>query len=45
MNDFPKPGVVMIAYIIRVQELQSLVPEVVDIVTGDLYRRIYRGEA
>ena len=44
-NNLPTPVIVMIAYRTRVQELQSLVPEVVEIVTGDLQRRIYRVEA
>ena len=45
LNDLPIPIIVMVAYRTRVQELQSLVPEVVDIVTEDLQRRIYRVEA
>ena len=33
LNNFPIPVIVMIAYRTRVQELQSLVPEVADILT------------
>ena len=45
LNRLPIPVIVMIAYRTHVQELQSLVPEVVEIVTGGLQRRIYRVEA
>ena len=38
----PLPVIVMIASRTRVQELQSLLPRVVDVVTGNLQRRIYR---
>ena len=36
------PVVVMIAFRTRLQELQPLVPQVVDVVIGNLQKRIYR---
>ena len=42
LDKLPIPVVIMIASRTRVQELKPLVPEVVDIVTGDMQRRIYR---
>ena len=42
LDRLPIPVVIMIAFRTRVQELKPLVPEVVDIVTGELERRIYR---
>ncbi len=42
LNNLPIPVVVMSAHRIRMQELQPLLPRVIDIVTGNLQRRIYR---
>ena len=42
LESLPIPVVVMIASRTRIQELQSLVPRVVDIVTGNMQKRVYR---
>ena len=42
LDRLPIPVVIMIASRTRVRELTPLVAEVVDIVTGELQRRIYR---
>ena len=41
-GNLPVSVVVLIASRTRMQELQPLVPRVIDIVTGDFQRRIYR---
>ena len=41
-DHLPIPVLVLITYRTRVQELRVLVPQVVDIVTGNLQRRFYR---
>ena len=40
-DNLPLPVIVMIASRTRVQELQLLLPRVVEVVTGNLQRRIY----
>ena len=42
LDDLPLPVIVLLAVRTRVQELQPLVPQVIDVVTGGLQRRIYR---
>ena len=42
LDSLPLPVVVLVATRTRVQELQPLVPRVVDVVTGSMQRRIYR---
>ena len=42
LDNLPLPVIVLIASRTRTQELQPLVGRVVDVVTGDLRRRIYR---
>lgn len=42
LDNLPLPVIVLIASRTRTQELQLLVSRVVDVVTGDLRRRIYR---
>ena len=42
IDTLPIPVIVMIASRTRVQELQPLIPQVLDIVTGDLEKRVYR---
>ncbi len=41
-NELPIPVVIMIAVRNRLQELRSLVPGVLAILSGDLQRRVYR---
>ncbi len=41
LDDLPIPVIVMTASRKRVEELQPLVPRVVDIVTGNLQSRLY----
>ncbi len=41
LDDLPIPVVVMIASRTRVQELRPLVHRVVDVITGDMQKRIY----
>ena len=45
IRGLPIPVIIMIAYRTRVQELRSHVPEVVNVVTGGLRRRICRVES
>ncbi|MDE0146012.1 MAG: DUF5615 family PIN-like protein [Nitrospira sp.] len=42
LEDLPIPVVVMIASRTRIQELQPLVHRVVDVVTGNMQKRVYR---
>ena len=41
-NELPIPVVIMLAARNRLAELQPLVPRVMDVLSGDLQRRIYR---
>ena len=42
LDNIPLPVIVLIASRIRVQELRPLIDQVVDLVTGQLRRRVYR---
>ena len=41
-DNLPLPVIVLIAFRTRVQELRPLMDQVVDLVTGELQRRVYR---
>lgn len=42
MSNLPVPIVIMIAVRNRLAELQPLVPQVVDLLTGDVQAQVYR---